>query len=243
MRKGDERRAQIIKKAEELFYTRGYEQTSVQEILDRLNLSKGGFYHHFESKSQLLQAICGEEAARDGAKSRQAMAQHASSPVDQLNALFDICQLIRSDRMDFAALMILAAYRGESWQLLSAHREAVKAAALPYMNRIIADGIRENTFFTRFPNDIGELILRLFANICDDIAFALAKENTASEMGTLLGKVEVYRSSVESLIGAPFGSIALLELKLLPAAAQAIRTREMSFLKQAYTVKGGFDDE
>ena len=57
MRKGDIRKAAIIQAAEQLFYTKGYENTSIQDVLDALKLSKGGFYHHFESKLSLLDAI------------------------------------------------------------------------------------------------------------------------------------------------------------------------------------------
>ena len=57
MRKGDMRREELIATAERLFYTKGYEKTSVQDILTEMNFSKGGFYHHFESKLQLLDAL------------------------------------------------------------------------------------------------------------------------------------------------------------------------------------------
>ena len=62
MRKGDARREQILRTAEALFYAQGYEQTSVQDILDAIGISKGGFYHHFESKLDLLDAICQQRA-------------------------------------------------------------------------------------------------------------------------------------------------------------------------------------
>ena len=57
MKKGDDRKQMILETAERLFYEKGYEATSVQDILDALKLSKGGFYHHFESKLSLLEAI------------------------------------------------------------------------------------------------------------------------------------------------------------------------------------------
>lgn len=44
MRKGDEKRQAILDVAEKLFYTKGYEATSVQDILDVLDTSKGSFY-------------------------------------------------------------------------------------------------------------------------------------------------------------------------------------------------------
>ena len=67
MRKGDEKRQDILSVAERLFCQKGYKETSVQDILDVLKTSKGSFYHHFESKEQVLQKICesrAEAAAR-----------------------------------------------------------------------------------------------------------------------------------------------------------------------------------
>ena len=43
MKKGDLRRQAILDTAEALFFQRGYEETSVQDILDAMGLSKGGF--------------------------------------------------------------------------------------------------------------------------------------------------------------------------------------------------------
>lgn len=48
MRKGDAKRQAILDVAEKLFYSKGYEATTVQDILDVLETSKGSFYHHFE---------------------------------------------------------------------------------------------------------------------------------------------------------------------------------------------------
>ena len=58
MKKGDVRREELLATAERLFYTKGYEKTSVQDILTEMNFSKGGFYHHFDSKLSVLEAIC-----------------------------------------------------------------------------------------------------------------------------------------------------------------------------------------
>ncbi|MFQ9805317.1 MAG: TetR/AcrR family transcriptional regulator [Christensenellales bacterium] len=43
MKKGDARRGELLAAAEKLFYTKGYENTSVQDILDAVGFSKGGF--------------------------------------------------------------------------------------------------------------------------------------------------------------------------------------------------------
>ena len=62
MKKGDLRKQEILDTAEMLFCRNGYEQTGIQEILDRLKISNGSFYHHYVSKEALLDGICRRRA-------------------------------------------------------------------------------------------------------------------------------------------------------------------------------------
>ena len=43
------RRNDILDTARRLVYTKGYEQMTIQDILDALQISKGAFYHYFDS--------------------------------------------------------------------------------------------------------------------------------------------------------------------------------------------------
>ncbi len=52
-----EKRNEILDVAQRLVYTRGYAQMSIQEIISALSISKGAFYHYFDSKQNLLEAM------------------------------------------------------------------------------------------------------------------------------------------------------------------------------------------
>lgn len=54
MRKGEKTRLAIIEAAASLFLDKGYEATTIEDILDSLKISKGSFYYHFETKMDLL---------------------------------------------------------------------------------------------------------------------------------------------------------------------------------------------
>ena len=218
MKKGIERRDQIIEAAERLFYEKGYEQTSVQDVLDALSLSKGGFYHYFQSKIELLEAVCRRQSVRDAEEMTAAVARQEGA-VAKLNTLLRYCGLLRADRMDFALLVLRVGYLGGSLQLRACLREGLMETALPMMLEIILEGMAENVFFTRFPDDIGELILQLFANITDELAMLIASGAPENQMGDMLTRLETYRCSVETLLGAPFGTITLCDLRLIPEAA------------------------
>ncbi|MBR3934608.1 MAG: TetR/AcrR family transcriptional regulator [Clostridia bacterium] len=69
MSKKNERntKGKIINAAWDLFYEQGYENTTVDEIIDASGTSKGSFYHYFEGKDALLGSlsyIFDEEYAR-----------------------------------------------------------------------------------------------------------------------------------------------------------------------------------
>ncbi|MBR6312177.1 MAG: helix-turn-helix transcriptional regulator, partial [Oscillospiraceae bacterium] len=47
----------IVAAAWQLFYERGYDYTTVDEIIARSQTSKGSFYHYFEGKDALLGSL------------------------------------------------------------------------------------------------------------------------------------------------------------------------------------------
>lgn len=51
------RKNELIKIAYELFVTKGYENTSVDEIIAKAKIAKGTYYYHFESKEQMLEEV------------------------------------------------------------------------------------------------------------------------------------------------------------------------------------------
>ena len=53
----DERRNEIITAAEEFFLTKGFNKTTINDILKRIGIAKGTFYHYFVSKEEVLDAV------------------------------------------------------------------------------------------------------------------------------------------------------------------------------------------
>src|SRR3982074_3113929 len=51
------RRDAFLDVGQRLVQTKGYEAMSIQDVLDELEASKGAFYHYFDSKQALLQAV------------------------------------------------------------------------------------------------------------------------------------------------------------------------------------------
>ncbi len=59
MRKGERRKQELLDIAYRLFISRGYENTSVDDIIDEAGIAKGTYYYYFESKEQTLEEVIG----------------------------------------------------------------------------------------------------------------------------------------------------------------------------------------
>ena len=125
MRKGDEKRQAILDVAEKLFYTKGYEATSVQDILDVLDTSKGSFYHHFESKEQVLATLCAQRAARAVTQAKEALAAE-ETPLDKLRTVFFYAMPLRKGEEKFLSLLLPLLDKPEGLSVRVRYQDALR---------------------------------------------------------------------------------------------------------------------
>ena len=55
--KGEGNRQRIVDAADSLFYRRGYNQTSFQDISDATGIRRGNFYYYFKTKYEILESV------------------------------------------------------------------------------------------------------------------------------------------------------------------------------------------
>lgn len=81
-----QRRAEILDTARRLFTTRGFQSTSVEDILTEVGIAKGTLYYHFSSKEEILRALIARTA--DGIADRaRAIAEGRQPAVPKLLAI------------------------------------------------------------------------------------------------------------------------------------------------------------
>jgi len=59
MRKGERRKQELLDIAYRMFISKGYENTSVDDIIEAAGIAKGTYYYYFESKEQMLEEVIG----------------------------------------------------------------------------------------------------------------------------------------------------------------------------------------
>jgi AcrR family transcriptional regulator len=80
----------ILEEANELFYSKGYEKTSMREIAERVGISKAAMYHHFENKEAILYTLCTQGGEMMDDSMQRAIARNEESGASIRDQLADI---------------------------------------------------------------------------------------------------------------------------------------------------------
>src|SRR5262245_34074522 len=138
-----EKRNQILDATQRLIYTKGYEQMAIQDILDELQISKGAFYHYFDWKPALLEALI----ERTQQEALQVLTPIVRDPqlgaLDKLQRYFDTAVQLKTARKAFMLDLLHVWYadhnaivRQKIWTMMSKR-------SMPLLTEIFHQGIRE----------------------------------------------------------------------------------------------------
>jgi len=226
MIKGDLRKKQILKTAEELFFEKGYEKTSVQNILDVLRLSKGSFYHHYESKEQLLRQICENRAAASSEQFTRML--QTTNGIPGINQVFSAMIPFNGEGLAFLKLILPVFNLPEGRSVREGYQEALKEAWLPITIKTLKNAMKTEEIYCTSPEIIShiciDLINDLWYKICLRFIQYEGEKSPEEFMNDILNWLSVYRSALENILTAPYGSLELIQLPDLQSLYQAIKT-------------------
>ena len=152
----------ILDVAFRLFMEKGYDRTSIQDIIDHLGgLSIGAIYHHFKSKEDILMAVM--ERITAGSNHMFLLVQDRSdlNGREKLKTIFkeSVSQPVQND------IFTVAPDFDHNPRFLSMLlHDTIEEAAPNYILPIIQEGIADGSIQTDYPKELAELVL-LVANI------------------------------------------------------------------------------
>lgn len=205
MRKGEEKRQELLNAAEKLFCAKGYEGTSVQDILNVAEMSKGGFYHHFASKEDVIKALCARRAERALVYTEDALSK-ADSSMGRINAVLRGFMPLRREESTFVDMLRPVMNTPEGRAIAMTYQDALETVFLPLLKAEIAAAAAVDVVCPPV-KDAESMILNL-VNHC--WMQAVARQMNQLDMLNLLSK---YRRAVEVLLDAPYGSVEIIRVE------------------------------
>lgn len=210
------KRNEILDVAQRLIYTKGYEQVSIQDILVELKMSKGAFYHYFNSKQALMEALI-ERILEEVEGILLPIVRDPGLPaIEKLRLFFNVTARWKTDRKDYMLALLRIWYDDDNAVFrLKVYTKGLKWIS-PMLSEITCQGIREGTLDAPYPGQLGEILFSLFQGMGDSFAHLfLDQEPGLKEYQQLESAFAAYSAALERILGAPAGSLKLVEPETL----------------------------
>jgi AcrR family transcriptional regulator len=214
----DERRSELIACAQKLFYTKGYESTSVSDMVTEVGVAKGTFYYYFESKQAILEALVAE-LSEQGLKLHEAIV--ADKTLNAVQKWMQTAQVIGDWKIERKAeLLALARVMQADENVLLRHKLATQAAQVttPELAKIIAQGITEGVFETDYPEEAAEIVHAISTASSSAITGILLNPDGYDDPEALVRrKTKALQTATERVLGAAPGSLPVIDEQALCA--------------------------
>lgn len=195
------KKEQILDMSFSLFLEKGYDNTSISDILSKLDIARGTLYYHFESKEAIMDAIIERSAKKIVEEAKAIVLQKGLSVHEKIFLLFSAASMKRLSGGD-----LMIDYLNQPQNALfheKSNRSFIQKIA-PILGDIIQEGVKEGIFDNAFPYESAELVLVMIMGFMD-----VPYENTNGN--NLERRMESLLYNMERMLGAKEGSFAKLK--------------------------------
>lgn len=208
----DERRTQILDAAQKLFFARGWDDVTIADILSEAGISKGGFYHHFAAKEDLLDGVVERSTIEALASAQTARAATSGDALRRFNAFLAESSRWKAEQGPQIKFFMDVMLRPGNDVLFGRITAAANAAAMPVLLEMIAQGVDEGAFDVPDIDLVGETIMALSQGrraILED-AFQAAESGDLERATACLNHRMVAEGAlIDRILGLPHGSVML----------------------------------
>lgn len=191
----DDRKNEILDKAERLFIIKGYEKCTVNDILKEVNIAKGTFYHYFKSKEEVLDNIVLRYKDIVVSRSLEVINNKNLKTEEKLMYLFLSMNI--NDKVDTQILDEL--HKTENSLLHQKTLNQIITSVAPILVTVIEKGIEEKIWSCKYPLEYMQIFLVSALTLTDDGIFELEADSKMKIMAALISLIEKMLNVEENL--------------------------------------------
>ncbi len=201
MRKGERRKQELLEIAYRMFVSRGYENTSVDEIIAEAGIAKGTYYYYFESKEQTLEEVIGMMIEKE--TEAAAAVLESDIPVPQkIVGIIAAIQPAPEERSIEGALM-----QPENIVMHQKIKRRIVESILPLLAKAVEEGVEQGIFCCDNIPERVRMMLVISNEIFDDDSFTERDVDVFIDITEkILGAKDHTMDFIRQLINAPSGA-------------------------------------
>ncbi|HEV2217278.1 MAG TPA: TetR/AcrR family transcriptional regulator [Candidatus Dormibacteraeota bacterium] len=210
------RREAFVDAGLRLMQSKGYEQMTIQDLLDELDASRGAFYHYFDSKQELLVAMVDRIADQALGLVAPIVDDPGLAAIPKLEGFFGGIAQFKTDRK---ALMLefINVWKSDDMAVVRDRlRRTMQDRIAPILARIVRQGVAEEVFSVDSPSETAWILMSLILGFQDSATdlFLARQANTISYVEAAQTMRSLARA-FERILGAKAESIPIVDDRTL----------------------------
>lgn len=179
----------IISESMKLFLSKGYDKTSMQDIINATNLSKGGIYHHFVSKEAIFEAMCfklGDGIITELTKTASDKGLNGAQKLTQL-----FIDSVNNQKQDVINKIMPTV--SDNPRILLMQMNIIQNVTAPkLLSPILEEGIADGSIKAENPLELAEIILLLVNIWINPAIFKVNNSNVLLKINMVNKMLSVY---------------------------------------------------
>ncbi len=201
----------ILAAAQRMFFENGYDKTSIHAIIEKVGVAKGTFYHHFNSKEELMEELVKGFAA-EIEKGISSVLDEKMGAVEKLNAVARRGGELKKERAAFIRMYSEFMANPDNCRMTRRIMDISREITVPIYEKIISQGIEEGVFDCSGPGFTAEILFGLGESMQRRIIPLIIKDNPGKEdLAAIIKDLNAYERVMERIIGAPEKSLKFAE--------------------------------
>ena len=182
----DERKTEILNTAERLFFTKGFDACTINDILKEIGIAKGTFYHYFTSKNEVLDAIVDRYTQTIMVRVNQVIENQSMQPVEKLMNAF-MAMKMEGQMEDY---LIEEMHKVDNMVLHQRTLSQVIKFMAPALATIVEEGIKDNVWKCSYPLQYMQIFLASAVTLTDEGIFEVDESQQMQMMVALITTLE-----------------------------------------------------
>lgn len=191
MKKGERRKQELLKIAYRMFIEKGYENTSIDEIIAEAGIAKGTYYYYFESKEATLEAVIEMMIEEEVGRAKAVLETSLPVPQELVSVIYSL-RPAQDEQVIAKALDVT-----ENIVMHEKVNRRIVEEAVPLLTEVVKEGVSQGIFECTNIEERVRMLLIISQHIFDDGIFTDRD-------------VEVYIDVVEKTLGAKGGTMSFI---------------------------------